>query len=327
MDIRFVDAGGVRDADVAELPALLKDAAGVVWADVIEFDDEAALVLDEIFHVHPMAVTDVRERNQVPKVHVYADQLFLVLHAPQAGAGGHVHYVEIDQFVGERFIVTAHGPLNPNVDPKAARIEVDSVLSRLQTGKLRPTAGFDVSHALLSALTARLRLFTAELTREVWKLEQRVTGDHLADPEEFLDEMFRARHGLLTVRTMAALSREVYGRMVTIEAFGQGRGHQLLVDAVDQFEHLKVMADGQKDYLQGTIEFYQARTNTKMTIAAERLAVIAAVTLPVTALSSVLGMNVIVNQTTHWGALSVLLAIMLVMSLALLVWAKRKGWF
>ena len=88
-----------------------------------------------------------------------------------------------------------------------------------------------------------------------------------------------------------------------------------------------VMADGQKDYLQGTIEFYQARTNTKMTIAAERLAVIAAVTLPVTALSSVLGMNVIVNSRTHWGWLSALVAVMLVMSLSLLIWAKRKGWF
>jgi magnesium transporter len=45
------------------------------------------------------------------------------------------------------------------------------------------------------------------------------------------------------------------------------------------------MAETQKSYLQGTIVFYQARTNTKMTIAAERLAVIAAVTLPITALS------------------------------------------
>jgi magnesium transporter len=64
-----------------------------------------------------------------------------------------------------------------------------------------------------------------------------------------------------------------------------------------------------------------------MTIAAERLAVIAAVTLPVTALSSVLGMNVIVNEVTHWGALAALLSVMLVMSSALLWWAKRKGWW
>jgi hypothetical protein len=68
------------------------------------------------------------------------------------------------------------------------------------------------------------------------------------------------------------------------------------------FQRIATMADGQKDYLQGVIEFFQTRTNTKMTVAAERLAVIAAVTLPITALSSVLGMNVIVNTSTLAGA-------------------------
>ena len=115
--------------------------------------------------------------------------------------------------------------------------------------------------------------------------------------------------------------------MVTIMAFGPGAGQLLLQDAVDQFHHLSVVADSQKAYLQGTIEFYQARTNTKMTVAAERLAVIAAVTLPITALSSVIGMNVIVNDETQWIPLAVALAVMLAISTTLLVWAKRKGWF
>ena len=92
------------------------------------------------------------------------------------------------------------------------------------------------------------------------------------------------------------MSREVFARMYKIKAFGRGRGQKRIGDAVDQFDHLRAMADGEKEYLQGTIEFYQARTNTKMTIAAERLAVIAAITLPVTAVSSILGMNVIVND-------------------------------
>jgi magnesium transporter len=64
-----------------------------------------------------------------------------------------------------------------------------------------------------------------------------------------------------------------------------------------------------------------------MTIAGERLAVIAVMTLPVTALSSVLGMNVIVNERTLWLPLIILLAIMLTLSLILLRWAKRQGWW
>jgi Mg2+ and Co2+ transporter CorA len=125
---------------------------------------------------------------------------------------------------------------------------------------------------------------------------------------------------------MCALSREVYGRMATIAVF-RDAGQSYVEDLVDQFDRLRAMADAQKEYLQGTIEFYQARTNTKMTIAAERLAVIAAVTLPITALSSILGMNVIVSGSTHFGLLLLALAVMLVMSAVLLVWARRKGWW
>jgi Mg2+ and Co2+ transporter CorA len=68
-------------------------------------------------------------------------------------------------------------------------------------------------------------------------------------------------------------------------------------------------------------------TNTKMTIAAERLAVIAAITLPITAISSVYGMNIIVNQSTHRVQLVVVLAIMVALSGILLRWTKRQGWW
>jgi Mg2+ and Co2+ transporter CorA len=114
--------------------------------------------------------------------------------------------------------------------------------------------------------------------------------------------------------------------MTTQTMFGKNEV-DLLRDAEDQFGRIAAMADSQREYLQGVIEFYQTRTNTKMTIAAERLAVIAAVTLPVTAISSVMGMNVIVSEETHWGWLTVLLGGMLVMSIALLIWARRQGWW
>jgi len=96
---------------------------------------------------------------------------------------------------------------------------------------------------------------------------------------------------------------------------------------LDQYETVAHISDSQLVFLMGVTEFYRARTDTKMTIAAERLAVIAAVTLPVTAISSVMGMNVIVSEETHWGWLTVLLGGMLVMSIALLIWARRQGWW
>jgi Mg2+ and Co2+ transporter CorA len=98
-------------------------------------------------------------------------------------------------------------------------------------------------------------------------------------------------------------------------------------DVLDQYETVTNISDSQLLFLICVTEFYRARTDTKMTIAAERLAVIAALTLPVTSLSSVLGMNVIVNDSTRWTSLIIWLLIMLIMSLLLLRWAHKQGWW
>jgi Mg2+ and Co2+ transporter CorA len=180
---------------------------------------------------------------------------------------------------------------------------------------------------VVNRLTAKLEDHPQALTTEVWRLEREVTAGHFGDAEQFLEEMFRARHGLLTIHPMATLNHEVYGRMATLEAFGHSGREFYVADLADQFRRVAAVADSQRGYLQGVIEFYQTRTNTKMTIAAERLSVIAAVTLPITAVSSVMGMNVIVNDHTEWGTLWVLLAVMAVMSAMLLGWARRKGWW
>jgi Mg2+ and Co2+ transporter CorA len=326
MEIRLVTPDGVERHPVDDLPGLLDRSDGVLWVDIPEGDPDAVRVLGEVFGFHPKAVQDSVQRSPVPKVHVYADHAFVVLHAPESGAGGHVHYVELDQFIGARYVVTVHGPVNAAVRPAAAMVETDAVAVRLDSGRYRPASGPDLSTAIVSALTGRLREHLSARTEEVWRFEQQVTAGELGDAERFLDGMFRVRHGLLTVRTMSSLSAEVYGRMHALAVFGADQ-QSLLENNMDQFQRLAVMAHSQEDYLQGVIEFYQTRTNTKMTIAAERLAVIAAVTLPITALSSVMGMNVIVNSATDPVFLTVLLTGMAVLSVLLLVWAKRHGWW
>ena len=71
-------------------------------------------------------------------------------------------------------------------------------------------------------------------------------------------------------------------------------------DLAGQFDRVRSLADGESHFLFGVIELYQTKVHTKMTVAMERLAVIAAVTLPITAIASVYGMNVIVNEQTHY---------------------------
>jgi magnesium transporter len=327
MDVHLITEGGIEQCDADDLPALLERGRGLVWVDIPRFDAEAARVLGEVFEFHPLAIQDCENRNTVPKVHVYTDYVFLALHSPELGKGGHVHHLELDQFAGPGYLVTVHGPLDPEVIPGLEYRETNAVRKRIESGRFRPSRSFELSHAIVSAMTRHQEGFLGILALEVGLLEQRVIDEEKEDPEEFLEELFRARHGLIAVRTMAALSREIYGRLSTLTRFMPAEGQPLVVDIADQFERIKAMADGETEFLQAVIEFHQAMTNTKMTIAAERLAVIAAITLPVTAISSIYGMNIIVNSSTHWAQLVVVLAVMATMSLILLRWAKRQGWW
>jgi magnesium transporter len=327
MDVRFVSDDGIQQHPVGELERLLARDHGFVWVDIPSCDEEAARVLSEVFGFHPLAVQACIERNAVPKVRAYPDHVFVVQHAPELGEGGHVHYVELDQFIGARFVVSVHGPVNPAVPPEAAVRETHAVLGRIEAGRLRPGSPAELSYAIVSALAEGQEAFVETITREVWPLEQRVTSGHLGNPEQFLEDLFSARHGLLAVSNMATLGHQLYRRMSALGRFIPADRQPLVADLEDQFARVAGVADGQVRYLEGVIDFYKARTDTKMTIAAERLTLIAVLTLPITAVSSVYGMNIIVNDRTDFPHLAVVLAAMLVISAIVLRWAKRQEWW
>lgn len=327
IELRWFDGNGVSLRDLGDLSALRRRPDGFCWIDIATWSPEAERLLIDEFAFHPMAVQACRERNHIPRIHVYADHLFLVVHAPEIGERGHVHYLELDQFIGERFLVTVHGPVSPHVDPAVARREVRSVIERLDAGRLRPSSPFGLTYAIVSSVVRHEAALVAALARQVGLLEQRVMAAVSTDPEPFLNELFTARHELLTIRTMAAQGGEIYHRAVQLVDFAPPEAMRRMRDLLDQYQRVERISQSQLEFLMGVTEFYRARTDTKMTIAAERLAVIAAVTLPVTAVSSVVGMNVIVNDTTHWGWLVILLAIMITMSAVVLHWTKRLGWW
>ncbi len=115
MQVHWVSAAGVERHAVADLPVLIAREDGFVWVDLPAWDEQATAVLVDVFGCHLLAIQDCRQRNHVPKVHAYANHLFVILHAPELGAAGHVHLLELDQFIGRRYLITVHGPLGVGV--------------------------------------------------------------------------------------------------------------------------------------------------------------------------------------------------------------------
>jgi Mg2+ and Co2+ transporter CorA len=326
VDVRWISSSGIGACEWSDVPALLDRDDGFVWVDVGSCDEAMAKDLADRFGFHALAVRDVLERSHLPKIHAYPDHLFVVLHAPQSGEAGHVHLVELDQFIGRRYLVTTHGPVAAGVPMEVVLKDTRHVLDRLESGRAEPATPFELSYAIVSSLVHRQTIELGRLAKSVAALEQKVR-DETGDPVQVLEEMFLVRHELLSIRTIAAESGEVYERMSALTRMIPAEAPPLIQDLINRFARVRSMSDDEKEFAQGVIDFYQARTSTRMNMAMERLALIAAVLLPVSAIASIYGMNLIVGERTDVTQLIVVLAIMAIVVGGMLVWAKRMKWW
>jgi magnesium transporter len=230
----------------------------------------------------------------------------------------------LDTSLGERFLVTIH----PSEEAATGMVsEIDETLDRLAGDRIRPAKPVDLLHAIVSLIALRQRLVVQDVARRVSDVEAQVLGRAMSDPQASLEEMFMVRYELLSVRTAAAHSEDVMARARRLEAVTSKSSDHSLGDLQDMFRRVHRMTDSEQELLNGVIDLYRTSTDTKMMIATERLAVLAAVTLPVTAIASVYGMNVIVYPHSQIIQLIVVLAVMAVISLWLLRWARRQGWW
>ncbi|MFC4786713.1 CorA family divalent cation transporter [Nocardioides sp. MAHUQ-72] len=326
MEVWFLDASGAHPRDADDVVELFAHEDGFFWIDVPRWDDDAEALLRGL-GCHPMVLEGCRQRNYVPTVHGYDDHVFVTTQSPSLGAAGHVHLLELDQIIAHHYLVTVHGPINPEVDPAVALVETAGVLERVRGGRFHPRTPVELSYAVTSAVARRQSGLVREVAAKLPGLEQQVIASQLRDPEALLETMFLIRHELITTRTMAAQCHDIWVRLAGIHRMADDPEAVRILDLADQFDRVRSLADGESHFLFGVIELYQTKVHTKMTVAMERLAVIAAVTLPVTAIASVYGMNVIVSEQTHYTELAVVLVVMLAVSLALLRWARRQGWW
>jgi len=327
MTVRLVSNGGVMEKSVEEIPVLLKREDGFVWLDVPQWTVEIDGLLAAELNLHPVAREYCRVRNHMPMVHGYRDHVFMVLHRPVVLGQGETRLVELDLFVGDRFLITVHKRDDASIAAVEAVSEIEETLARIGAGRIAPRTPVELTHALVSLMALRQRLLVQDVAVRVAEVEEKVLRRQLTDPERSLEEMFLVRYELLSVRTTAAHSEEVLARARKLLGPGHHDDEVQLADLQDMFRRVHRMTDSEQELLAGVIDLYRTRNDTKLTIASERLAVLAAITLPATAISSVYGMNVIVNPHTEPVQLTVVLIIMAAISGVLLRWTKKQGWW
>lgn len=330
MNVYWLSSAGLEHSRAEELDDLLLRETGFVWVDIQKVDDSAHKLLAQGFGFHPMAVQACKQPAHLPKIHVYADHIFLILLAPEPGHSGQMHLLELDQFIGQKYLVTVQDLSGSalELDATVRGREVRTVLSRLESGRFRPSTPTELAYTLITAMARNVEQHVTSLTGRVTELERETIHTPTGDPEQKLEIMFRLRHELLTIHTVAAQSRTIFARINRLSARATPiEDRRYFEDLQDQFESIHGLCDAERGYLQGVIDFHQNRLLNKLNVAMERLALITVLLLPVTAIASFYGMNIIVFERTDTSQVGGVVLLICMLTSLIAFWAKRRGWW
>jgi magnesium transporter len=295
----------------------------VTWVNVDGLGDESVLhSIAGTFGLHRLAMEDVVNVTQRPKLEVYGDHLFVVARMPMADAAPATEQVSI--FVGPNFVLTFQ---------ERAGDCFDSVRSRLRSARPRiRQAGPDyLAYALLDAVVDAYFPVLETYAEVLDDLEAEI----FADPDDtVLPRLHMLKRDLLSVRRTVWSLREVtttLAREDTPVVADDTRPY--LRDCHDHTVQLLELVESFRESSSSLVDFYLSQVSQKMNEVMKVLTIIATIFIPITFIAGIYGMNFdpaasgwnMPELGWRWGYPASLL-LMAVVTVVMLEYFRRKRW-
>jgi magnesium transporter len=318
----FVLQNGRVVAENLDLDALRLargDAGLHVWVDLHEpTPEEVRQVLEGVFNFHPLAIEDCLNASELPKIEDFDTYVYMVVHAIDFTAEETFQTTELDVFLGKEFLVTYH------TKPLRA---VNTAVDRLKNGTGQPPRGPDrLLHWILDSLVDYYKAPLDQLGMEVAHIEDVVIEE---DRNDVMKSVLRVKRQLGALRSTIRPQQEVLMRLARGE-FKLIRAHLLPYyrDIADNLARFEIRAAHYSEELLTVTDVYLNKAQNETNHVIKALTIMTAITLPVTIVSGWYGMNFdSMHEVKQPHGYHMAWIITLVSTGAIVVWARRKGWF
>lgn len=182
---------------------LASDENGFVWLGLYEPDESLLLKLQEEFDLHPLAIEDASKAHQRPKIELYNDTLFMVIHTAQM-INGSIEFGETHIFIGPRFLITVrHGASLSYAGPRA-RCEQNPALMALG-----PSYAL---YAILDFIVDNYFPIVEEFKRELNELEQDIFAETYK--KETIQHLYELKRELTTYRLAVSPTQDIVNQLM-----------------------------------------------------------------------------------------------------------------
>jgi magnesium transporter len=309
----------VARANLDEVEAL-KSAPGCKWFRVQGLGDIQVLqALGDLFGVHRLAMEDVLDTYQRPKLEDFDDYLFLVCKAITPGReDSSLRIRQVSLVLGRGFILSFEEEPSELFAP---------LLKRLANGRgrIRQLEVDYLAYAILDVVVDNYFLVLEALGDEMEEVEESVMTQPSTDT---LQELYRKKRLGLQLRRSLMPLREISSALLredpnliseSITPYLRDL-HDHVIQAIDILENLR-------ENLSALSDLYLSSINNRMNEVMKLLTIIATIFIPITFIASLYGMNFkhMPELELVW-AYPAVLAVMGAVAGGLLVFFKTRKW-
>ena len=314
-----VETGWRKVEDLDTLSDLRASRGTLLWAeaDVSDLTKEDVATIAEEFGLHPLAVEDAVHLRQRPKIDIYDNHSFLVLHQMNEESG-QLEAAQISCFIGARYVLTLHEGATKTLEEAKRRWQQEEA----EFGGAQAV----LTHTLLDVVVDDYQRIVDALENEVEDLEDIVLEAPLSPVQTQLYSVKQRTSRLR--RYVTPLQRVIDNLMSPLnEHHIPPQVHPLFRDVQDHVLRITDQVRNIEDLDEAAIELKRSAEAEVLSDATKRLSGWAAIVAVPTLITGIYGMNLGLwpPPGTTWGFYAVL-GFIFVLSGFLYTFFKKKDW-
>lgn len=305
-----------------------RDYAGrpsTTWIDIQgAFTVDVVRKLGDIFGLHPLAMEDVLNTGQRPKLDRFGEQLFIVMSLP-ASHDGNILMEQVSIFFGENFVLSFHHGRVERFEPVRHRL-------RNASGRIRSLGEDYLLYCLLDLVIDEAFPVLEDFGDRVERLE---TSALDSPDRSTVSEIQGLKRELLMMRRMLWPHRDVINSLLRDDtAMISDSTRIYLRDCYDHAVQVIDLIEMYRDITSGILDVYLSAMSNRLNDVMRVLTLIATIFIPLTFITGLYGMNFGNDTNSPWAMpelrwyygypLSLLL--MILVAVGMLVFFKRKKW-
>lgn len=258
----------------------------LVWVDVESPTQEEVRALMEEFDIHPLAADELLEPTLRPKVDLYPNFIYLILHfslISHKHEGGNDQ--EVDFIVGKNFLITTHYGLIDPLNEFSKIFEVNSILEKSDMGK---HAGFLLFY-LLKELYKMLDRELDHISHDFSHIENRIFA---GDERDMVNDISHLNRDLLNFKQTLRPHKEVLEsfEIAGAKLFGEDFTYYLRT-LTGEFYRISALLDGHRETLAELRDTNDSLLTTKTNDIMKTLTIMAFIVLPLTFIEQMFSMS------------------------------------